>query len=66
MPSPFESHGEGEPSHLVLVNAAGEHSLWPAFAPVPAGWDAVGPAADHRTCLSRLAPSAPAPSGATP
>ncbi len=24
----------------VLVNDEGQHSLWPAFADVPAGWDA--------------------------
>ncbi|GAA4022686.1 hypothetical protein GCM10022247_53680 [Allokutzneria multivorans] len=24
---------------LVLVNAVGEHSLWPAATDVPAGWD---------------------------
>ncbi|MFI1102155.1 MbtH family protein [Streptomyces melanogenes] len=68
MPSPFEPRGEDEPSHLVLVNAAGEHSLWPAFAAVPAGWDVTGPAAAHRACLARLA-RAPHPatlSGATP
>ncbi|GAA2736230.1 MbtH family protein [Actinocorallia aurantiaca] len=23
---------------LVLVNHEGQHSLWPAFAPVPGGW----------------------------
>jgi len=23
---------------LALVNEAGQHSLWPAFADVPAGW----------------------------
>ncbi len=23
----------------VLVNAEGQHSLWPAFAEVPAGWE---------------------------
>ncbi|WP_343715153.1 MbtH family NRPS accessory protein [Inquilinus sp.] len=25
----------------VLVNGEGQHSLWPAFIPVPAGWTAV-------------------------
>ncbi|WP_369381990.1 MbtH family NRPS accessory protein [Streptomyces sp. cg36] len=61
VPGPFESHGEGVPSHLVLTNAAGERSLWPAFAPVPAGWDALGPAADFSACRTRSAASAPAP-----
>jgi uncharacterized protein YbdZ (MbtH family) len=26
---------------LVLVNDEGQHSLWPVFAVVPAGWDVV-------------------------
>ncbi len=31
---------------LVLVNDAGQHSLWPTFRPVPQGWRTVyGPAA---------------------
>ncbi|WP_344071088.1 MbtH family protein [Streptomyces crystallinus] len=66
MSSPFEARGEDEPSHLVLVNAAGEHSLWPAFAAVPAGWEATGPAASHGACLARLARASRTPSSATP
>ena len=27
--------------HFVLVNDEGQHSLWPAFAEVPAGWTVV-------------------------
>ncbi|WP_019631232.1 MbtH family protein [Actinomadura atramentaria] len=27
--------------YLVLVNDAGEHSLWPEFAAIPAGWTPV-------------------------
>ncbi|MGO2660151.1 MbtH family protein [Mycetocola reblochoni] len=31
---------------LALVNPAGQHSLWPEFAPVPGGWTVVhGPGA---------------------
>ncbi|MFI2606627.1 MbtH family protein [Kitasatospora sp. NPDC018619] len=32
--NPFDADGE----FLVLVNPEGRHSLWPAFAAVPAGW----------------------------
>ncbi|MEU1282735.1 MbtH family protein [Kitasatospora sp. NPDC005856] len=32
--NPFDADGE----FLALVNAEGQHSLWPAFAAVPAGW----------------------------
>jgi MbtH protein len=38
-------------NYRVLVNAAGEHSLWPAAVPAPSGWEpAHGP--DRRdACL---------------
>ncbi|MFJ6657355.1 MbtH family protein [Streptomyces sp. NPDC091377] len=37
---------------LVLVNDEEQHSLWPAFTPVPAGWrTAHGPAA-RTECLA--------------
>lgn len=32
--NPFDADGE----FLALVNPGGQHSLWPAFAAVPAGW----------------------------
>jgi MbtH protein len=38
-------------SYRVLVNASGEHCLWPGFAGVPGGWSVVhGPAA-RGSCL---------------
>jgi MbtH protein len=33
--NPFE---DPDVPYLVLVNDEGQHSLWPAFAEVPAGW----------------------------
>ncbi|GAA2018218.1 mycobactin NRPS accessory protein MbtH [Catenulispora yoronensis] len=43
MTNPFD---DAEQPFLVLVNDEGQHSLWPAFAEVPQGWDTVhGPAA---------------------
>ncbi|MFI9201261.1 MbtH family protein [Streptomyces sp. NPDC053048] len=40
--NPFDGDGD----FLVLVNAEGQHSLWPGFAAVPEGWSAVhGPCA---------------------
>jgi MbtH protein len=33
--NPFENP---DYSYLVLVNHEGQHSLWPEFAEVPAGW----------------------------
>ncbi|MGA4844592.1 MbtH family protein [Streptomyces sp. G45] len=34
--NPFE---DPEGTYLVLVNDEGQHSLWPSFAEVPAGWE---------------------------
>lgn len=33
--NPFE---DPDGTYLVLVNDEGQHSLWPSFADVPAGW----------------------------
>ena len=38
MTNPFEDENG---TYLVLVNAEEQHSLWPAFAEVPAGWRVV-------------------------
>ncbi|MFC5286684.1 MbtH family protein [Actinokineospora guangxiensis] len=35
MTNPFEN---ADGAYFVLVNDEGQHSLWPAFATVPAGW----------------------------
>ena len=35
MTNPFENP---DGRYLVLVNDEGQHSLWPSFAEVPAGW----------------------------
>ncbi|MFF3346906.1 MULTISPECIES: MbtH family protein [Streptomyces] len=48
MSNPFE---DPEGVYLVLVNDENQHSLWPDFADVPAGWRVVhGPAA-RQSCL---------------
>ncbi|WP_327674082.1 MbtH family protein [Kitasatospora sp. NBC_00458] len=36
--NPFE---DDDARYLVLVNEENQHSLWPAFAEVPAGWTTV-------------------------
>ena len=38
-------------SFFVLVNDEEQHSLWPTFADVPAGWRVVYGAADRAACL---------------
>lgn len=35
MTNPFEDRNG---SYFVLINDEGQHSLWPVFADVPAGW----------------------------
>lgn len=35
MANPFDAE---DGTFLVLVNDEGQHSLWPSFAEVPAGW----------------------------
>ena len=39
---------------LVLVNDEDQHSLWPAFADVPAGWRVVHGEADRAECLAYI------------
>ena len=49
MTNPFE---DDEAEYTVLVNDEGQHSLWPVFADVPAGWTIIhGPAA-RQACLA--------------
>ncbi|KPI18994.1 MbtH domain protein [Actinobacteria bacterium OK074] len=36
---------------FVLVNDEGQHSLWPAFAEIPAGWTVAHGRASRQSCL---------------
>ena len=48
MTNPFEND---EAVFVVLINDEGQHSLWPEFADIPAGWTVIhGPAA-RAECL---------------
>ncbi|HLU54758.1 MAG TPA: MbtH family protein [Pseudonocardia sp.] len=38
----------------VLVNDEGQHSLWPAFVPVPAGWRVALADAGRQECLDHI------------
>jgi MbtH protein len=40
--------------YLVLINDEGQHSLWPGFADVPAGWRAVRPADTYAASLDHV------------
>jgi MbtH protein len=46
--SPFEKDDE---LYLVVVNSENQHSLWPEWLPVPAGWSCVQPADSRQACL---------------
>lgn len=48
MTNPFDAP---DGAFLVLVNEEGQHCLWPAFADVPAGWDAAFGPAGRGACL---------------
>ncbi|GAB3505763.1 MbtH family protein [Amycolatopsis cihanbeyliensis] len=48
MTNPFDDENG---RFLVLVNAENQHSLWPAFAEVPAGWEIVKSESSRQECL---------------
>jgi MbtH protein len=48
MTSPFDAE---DGTFLVLTNAEGQHSLWPAFAEVPDGWQVAHEADTRKACL---------------
>jgi MbtH protein len=51
MGNPFDNE---DLSFLVLVNEEGQHSLWPAFADVPEGWEVRVPSSPRSECLSYI------------
>lgn len=46
--NPFE---DPDASYVVLVNAEGQHSLWPILADVPDGWRVIFGEAERQECL---------------
>ncbi|MEO3754761.1 MbtH family protein [Streptomyces sp. B6B3] len=51
MENPFDDE---DGSFLVLVNDENQHSLWPAFAEVPAGWKSVFGESTRKACLEYI------------
>ncbi|MFI9050848.1 MbtH family protein [Streptomyces sp. NPDC053427] len=51
MSNPFEND---ESSYLVLRNEEGQYSLWPGFADVPQGWEAVFGPQLRQACLDHV------------
>jgi len=48
MTNPFENN---DGTYLVLVNDEGQHSLWPEFVEVPAGWTRAHGPDTRQACL---------------
>jgi MbtH protein len=42
-------------TYCVLVNGAGQYSLWPAFADAPAGWAVAHGPTDRPSCVDFVA-----------
>ncbi|MFF4762940.1 MbtH family protein [Streptomyces sp. NPDC001292] len=51
MSNPFD---DADATFLVLVNDEGQHSLWPVFAEVPAGWTTVHGPDGRQACLDHI------------
>lgn len=51
MTNPFEND---DASYVVLVNAEGQHSLWPVGIDVPEGWDTTFGADTRQACLDHI------------
>jgi uncharacterized protein YbdZ (MbtH family) len=49
--NPFE---DDSASYYVLTNDENQHSLWPAFAEVPAGWTIVHGQDGRQACLDYI------------
>ena len=51
MTNPFEDENA---TYHVLVNDEGQHSLWPSFKEVPAGWTVVHQSDSRAACLAYI------------
>ncbi len=38
--------------YMVLKNGEEQHSLWPSFKDIPAGWEQVGPVGTKAECVA--------------
>lgn len=51
MTNPFE---DPDGTYLVLVNDENQHSLWPSFVDVPAGWTVAHGPDGRQACLDHI------------
>ncbi|MCX5582008.1 MbtH family protein [Streptomyces erythrochromogenes] len=49
--NPFD---DADGRFYVLVNDEGQHSLWPSFAEIPAGWSVVFGEESRQLCLEHV------------
>ncbi|MFC4531089.1 MbtH family protein [Sphaerisporangium dianthi] len=49
--NPFENN---DGTYFVLVNDEGQHSLWPSFIEIPAGWNNVFGEDGRQACLDYI------------
>lgn len=54
MSSPTNPFDDENGKFLVLVNDENQHSLWPSFVDVPAGWRVVHPEDSRQACLEYI------------
>ncbi|MGA6161831.1 MbtH family protein [Amycolatopsis magusensis] len=54
MPDTTNPFDDEDGTFLVLMNDERQYSLWPNFAPVPAGWSTVHGPAGRRDCLDHI------------
>ncbi|MDG4863097.1 MbtH family NRPS accessory protein [Streptomyces sp. T-3] len=54
MTSPFNPTGSASPTHVVLLDARGERSLWPVYLPLPPGWFPLHGPASYDQCLAHI------------
>jgi MbtH protein len=57
-PNPFD---DPDGTFVVLANEEGQHSLWPAFVDVPAGWVVVHGETTRPACLAHIRERRPGP-----
>ena len=51
MSSPSNPFEDPDGTYLVLINDEGQHSLWPSFVAVPAGWTVALEESSRDACL---------------
>ena len=60
MPNPSNPFEDPDGTYLVLVNDEGQHSLWPSFVDVPAGWTiALGESSPRQRAWTTSTPTGP-------